>query len=249
MVTRDNNMRFDCVLVYMIILMAVCVQRKGGKEGSPMFRQNQLRKQQRVNESPAQSHQPGGHKKHISFDRNAPKVTVVKAPKKQDHPDLWFQESQKVVAKPLQFDIEGNSKISIDIGKSVQITTLACSPCEEELRDVAKRQRTEKGGKPVGSLKRVGLLICDNNLGLFQDSMEERLNDLLDEQEAAKGNPLRQRQQNKHAEKWFCVGSAPVNGIAVVDVMLPRGSYLLKCDGPYSISVFGQAADIVRHLE
>lgn len=69
---------------------------------------------------------PKKSRKHISFGR-APKVTIVRAPPRGDHRQLWFQESEKVVTKPLVFDIGAGGEISINIGLSVRLTSIGCA--------------------------------------------------------------------------------------------------------------------------
>jgi hypothetical protein len=102
-------------------------------------------------------------KKHISFGRG-PRVTMVRAPSKTDHPNLWFQASEKVVVKPLIFQILPGNKISINIGLNVRLTSLACGS------NVTRGRTT--------------LEVCPNNNGLFDDTLDERLKKLTNEKRA-----------------------------------------------------------------
>ncbi|CUG06132.1 Hypothetical protein, putative [Bodo saltans] len=153
-------------------------------------------------------------RKHISFGRG-PRVTVVRAQPKSDHPKLWFQQSETVVTKPLVFEIPCDEKISINIGLNVRLTSIGCTDAADE---------------------RVALRICPNPSGEFADSLDERL------------MHLRSKKSLKEPE-WFVCGTTRGGEIAKINVILPAGEYLLQCSGKSAITVFGQAADVVRQLK
>lgn len=155
----------------------------------------------------------GRSRKRISF--GGPKVTVVRAQPKRDHPQLWFQQSETVVTKPLVFEIPAGEKISISIGLNVRLTSI---------------------GSTSLSSSRVALRVCHNPTGDFDDSLDERLRKLT-------------QQKNALEPEWFVCGSTMPGEVAKINVILPAGDYLLQCHGTSSLTVFGQAADVVQKLK
>jgi hypothetical protein len=84
--------------------------------------------------------------------------------------------------------------------------------------------------------ERVALRICSNTSGDFDDTMDERL------------KRLRSGKLSKEPQ-WFVCGSTRGGELSKINVILPAGEYLLQCSGSSPITVFGQAADVVRQLK
>ena len=173
----------------------------------------------------------GATAKHISFARSGPKVNMIKAPQKTEHPQLWFTETETVVTKPLSFTIEANSKVNIDIDLSVQLLSIVA------VLDADGDQI------PAAEGSRVALMVCSNEAG-FPDSLDERLEAVLEKT----GGPFSKKKKHHTEPQMFCVASTTLGRMVKIAVKLPRGTYLLKADGPYALEVFGHAADVERKL-
>jgi hypothetical protein len=177
--------------------------------------------------------------KHISFVRSGPKVNMVQAPRKAEHPDLWFTETETVVTKPLSFTIDANSKVNIDIDLSVQLLSMVAVVDPE-----VEGEENSKSLPPHSSSARVALMVCSNEAG-FPDSLDERLEAVLGGKGLHNGE---KKKKGAPEPKMFYLGSTTLGRMVKIRVKLPRGAYLLKAEGPYALEVFGHAADVERKL-
>lgn len=88
---------------------------------------NQEKKQQKPPAAPAKVHNrtpEGKRRKHITFRNGENKVSIISGPTREEMPGYWFTETEKVVAKPMLFEVPPQSQISIEIETSVQIISI-----------------------------------------------------------------------------------------------------------------------------
>lgn len=63
--------------------------------------------------------------KHISFDPNRNRVRFVRVPPRSQNDKYWFTETERVVRKGLQFEVEPNIAIEVTIDCRIKLTGLA----------------------------------------------------------------------------------------------------------------------------
>mmetsp|Transcript_63515 Transcript_63515/g.73864 ORF Transcript_63515/g.73864 Transcript_63515/m.73864 type:complete len:233 (+) Transcript_63515:85-783(+) len=187
-------------------------------------------------------------RKRIVFSRLGPRVSFIEAQSKEEHPNLWFTETERVVTKPLSFCISPNDKVSIEIDTQVQITGIAATSSSSLSLNSSRGMHPTTGKRPRQNTNGCGMTtleICDNRDGSVADSMDDRLAKLRQRGERTSTNPTRLAS----SPAFFAVASVrPDDGISRVGLVMPAGAYVLHCHGDAELMVFGQAADVERCL-
>lgn len=142
-------------------------------------------------------------KKSIRFAVGDNRVRYVHPPPRSLNKDYWFTETQRVVKKGLQFEIEPHVNTAVNVDCRLQLCTLSLSSACASSSSVAPT--------------RGFVSILDE--GVFT---------------AHRG--------------WLSLGSVAAGEMAAVKVVLPPGSYQLRCEGTHPIQIFAQAWDIERQL-
>ncbi|CCW62381.1 unnamed protein product [Phytomonas sp. EM1] len=63
-------------------------------------------------------------RKHISFDPRGNRVRFVPTPPKSEYKNYWFSESQHVVRKGIQIEVEQDIAIALNVECRLQLTSL-----------------------------------------------------------------------------------------------------------------------------
>ncbi|KAF8275808.1 hypothetical protein C3747_10g444 [Trypanosoma cruzi] len=162
-------------------------------------------------------------RKHISFARDGVKVCFVKPPPRSMNHCYWFTETELVAKKGLFFEVEPDIDLSVDVMCRMQLTSVASQPWK------SPRLFSKGGGagekRPKGrSSERVFLEIkASPSLGSIGVS--------------------------RRASRWLTVASVEEGQLEKVRVILPAGSYALRCVGPRPVQVFAQVWDVETRLD
>lgn len=140
--------------------------------------------------------------KCITFNPNGNKVRFVRVPPRSQNRHFWFTESQRVVRKGLQFELEPDINTELATDGRVQLTAIMQS---------------------VGT---------SSSHRAFVEVREEGL---------SLGGP--------YVGSWICIGSVAAGSTQRVRVILPVGSYQLRCVGGTAVQVVGQVWDVERELK
>ncbi|RNF10361.1 uncharacterized protein Tco025E_06807 [Trypanosoma conorhini] len=162
-------------------------------------------------------------RKHISFARDGIKVRFVKPPPRSMNHRYWFTETEAVAKKGLSFEVEPDIAVSVDVSCRVQLTGVASQSCK------APRFLFTGGvaGKHRPNSKSSGRVYLD-----------------------LKANPsLGVIGAVQRASRWLTVASVEEGHIEKVRVILPPGSYTLRCVGPRPVQVFAQVWDFETRLD
>lgn len=163
-------------------------------------------------------------KKSISFDPNRNKVRFIRVPPRSQNPEYWFSERRKLVRKGLQFEIDPDIGIEVNVDSRLRISAMVY-PSKGSLAASPSLPSSSEASRD-----RAFLEVKELPVSLFGDPDE---NDDADQE----------------GGKWICVGSVAAGGMAKLNVMLPAGVYQLRCSGnTRSLQVFGQAWDVEMEL-
>jgi hypothetical protein len=182
-------------------------------------------------------------KKHVTFMKPSDnKVKLVVPPSPAEKGKYWFQETETQVVKPVIFTISSMDKVSIEVDTALMITAVVAQTAEKKQPSPKRRREEEqtKEGRPQQQAT-TSLLVCRNMGGVY-DSLDERL-------QMAMGNKAQVVAQRRK-ELWFTTATVADVGTAVrTHVILPPGTYIIKCAGPHDLIVFAQAEDIALKLQ
>ncbi|ORC89716.1 uncharacterized protein TM35_000112500 [Trypanosoma theileri] len=89
-------------------------------------------------------------RKHISFSRDGNKVRFVKPPPRSMNHQYWFTETESVVKKGINFEVEPYINVSLEVGCRMQLTSVVAppssspDPAREPRPNHKKREREEE---------------------------------------------------------------------------------------------------------
>ncbi|KEG14098.1 hypothetical protein DQ04_00621070 [Trypanosoma grayi] len=160
-------------------------------------------------------------RKHISFSRDGNKVRFVKPPPRSMNRRYWFTETESVVKKGVSFEIEPDINVSVDVGCRMQLTSIASQS--------SSFLHASPGGDAVGK-KRHG-----SSTRVF---LEVKVGPSLGLLGGARGS-----------SRWYTVASVNEGHVEKTRVILPPGTYMLRCVGERPIQIFAQAWDLETKLD
>ncbi|KAG5498243.1 hypothetical protein JIQ42_03048 [Leishmania sp. Namibia] len=167
---------------------------------------------------------PRKTRKSISFNSNRNKVRFIRVPPRSQNRKFWFTETQRIVKKGLNFEVEPDIMIEVNIECRMQITTLARKPLAES-------------GKAPATNGIAGAAASSSAASAATRSYIE-----VEETE-----PLFLPDSRKR-DRWQCIGSVGAGEMAKVRVVMPPGSYRMRCVGGDVVQIFAQAWDLEREL-
>lgn len=162
-------------------------------------------------------------RKSISFNSNRNKVRFIRVPPRSQNQKFWFTETQRVVKKGLNFEVEPDIMIEVNIECRMQITAMARRPLSHAGKTVAN------AGLPKGS----AAAMASSSQRSFVEVQETNSLLCCD----ARGN-----------DRWQCIGSVGAGDLKKVLVVMPPGMYRMRCLGGDAVQLFAQAWDIEREL-
>ncbi|KPA85446.1 hypothetical protein ABB37_01745 [Leptomonas pyrrhocoris] len=162
-------------------------------------------------------------RKRISFNSNRNKVRFIHVPPRSQNKKFWFTETQRVVKKGLNFEVEPEIMIEVNIECRMQITAMARKP----------PSHAAKAAATAGLAKGSSLVMTSSSQRSFVEVQETNSLFCCD----ARGQ-----------DRWQCIGSVGASEMKKVLVTMPPGTYRMRCVGGGSVQLFAQAWDIEREL-
>lgn len=169
---------------------------------------------------------PNSHKKarkSISFNSNRNKVRFIRVPPRSQNQKFWFTETQRVVKKGLNFEVEPEIMIEVNIDCRMQITAIARKPLSHAAKAAAAAGLAKGSSAAMTSSSQRSFVEVQETDSLFCTD--------------ARGQP-----------RWQCIGSVGEGDLKKVLVVMPPGMYRMRCLGGDAVQLFAQAWDIEREL-
>ncbi|KAK7200981.1 hypothetical protein NESM_000157500 [Novymonas esmeraldas] len=161
-------------------------------------------------------------RKSISFNSNRNKVRFIRVPPRSQNRKFWFTETQRIVKKGLNFEVEPDVMIEVNIDCRMQITALARKPLALSARASTAGGIAAASASPA-ALARRSYVEVEETQPLFTP-------------DRVKGS------------RWQCIGSVSAGEMTKTRIVLPPGSYRVRCVGGDVVQVFAQAWDVEREL-
>ncbi|KPI89140.1 hypothetical protein ABL78_1784 [Leptomonas seymouri] len=162
-------------------------------------------------------------RKSITFNSNRNRVRFIRVPPRSQNQKFWFTETQRVVRKGLNFEVEPEIMIEVNIECRMQITAIARKPLPPTAKAGAAAGLTKGSSSAMtSSLKRSFVEVQETNSLFCCD---------------ARGQ-----------DRWQCIGSVWAGEMKKVLVVMPPGMYRMRCLGGDAVQLFAQAWDIEREL-
>ncbi|KAG5474326.1 hypothetical protein LSCM1_03106 [Leishmania martiniquensis] len=167
---------------------------------------------------------PRKARKSVSFNSNRNKVRLIRVPPRSQNRKFWFTETQRIVKKGLNFEVEPDIMIEMNIECRLQLTTLARKPLAQSGRAPAANgiAGAAAASSAASAVKRSYIEVEETEPLLLPDS-------------------------RKH-DRWQCIGSVGAGEMVKVRVAMPPGCYRMRCIGGDIVQIFAQAWDIEREL-
>ncbi|GET90009.1 hypothetical protein, conserved [Leishmania tarentolae] len=167
---------------------------------------------------------PRRARKRISFNANRNTVRFIRVPPRSQNGKFWFTETQRIVKKGLNFEVEPEIMIEVNIECRMQITALARKPLSQL-------------GKPPAANGISGATASSSAASVAKRSYIE----------VEETDPLFLPDARKR-DRWQCIGSVGSGEMLKVRVVMPPGSYRMRCIGGDVVQIFAQAWDVEREL-
>ncbi|CAJ1009961.1 hypothetical protein Q4I28_005275 [Leishmania naiffi] len=167
---------------------------------------------------------PRKARKKISFNANRNKVRFIRVPPRSQNRKFWFTETQRIVKKGLNFEVEPEIMIEVNIECRMQITALARKPLSQLGKGPAANGiEGAAASSSLASLAKRSYIELEETDPLFLPDARKR-------------------------NRWQCVGSVSSGEMTKVRIVMPPGSYRMRCTGGDVVQVFAQSWDIEREL-
>jgi hypothetical protein len=161
-------------------------------------------------------------RKSISFNSNRNKVRFIRVPPRSQNRKFWFTETQRIVKKGLNFEVEPEIMIEVNIECRMQITAIARKPLSGAAKAAAATSLAKRVPSFLPSSQRSFVEVQETN-SLFCSDVHGR-------------------------DRWQCIGSVAEGDMKKVLVVMPPGMYRMRCLGGGAVQLFAQAWDIEREL-
>lgn len=162
-------------------------------------------------------------RKSISFNSNRNRVRFIRVPPRSQNQRFWFTEMQRVVKKGLNFEVEPEVMVEVNIECRMQITAIARKPLSHALKSAAVAGLTKRSPAAMTSLSRRTFVEVQETNSLFCCDAQGQ-------------------------DRWQCIGSVGAGDMKKVVVVMPPGMYRVRCLGGDAVQLFAQAWDIEREL-
>ncbi|KAG5500415.1 hypothetical protein JKF63_03508 [Porcisia hertigi] len=166
---------------------------------------------------------PWKARKRISFNANRNRVRFICVPPRSQNSKFWFTETQRVVKKGLNFEVEPDIMIEVNIECRMQITALARKPLFPPVKAPAANGSAGASTSSTASSAKRSYVEVEEAVPLFFADSRER-------------------------DRWQCIGSVGAGEMSKVRVVMPPGSYRFRCVGGDAVQIFAQVWDIEREL-
>ncbi|CAC9502591.1 conserved hypothetical protein [Leishmania infantum JPCM5] len=167
---------------------------------------------------------PRKARKSISFNANRNKVRFIRVPPRSQNGKFWFTETQRIVKKGLNFEVEPEIMIEVNIECRMQITALARRPLSQLGKSPAANGIAgAAASSSAASAAKRSYVEVEETVPLFLPDARKR-------------------------DRWQCIGSVGAGEMSKVRVVMPPGSYRMRCNGGDVVQIFAQAWDIEREL-
>lgn len=168
-------------------------------------------------------------RKSISFNSNRNKVRFIRVPPRSQNRKFWFTETQRIVKKGLNFEVEPDIMIEVNIECRMQITALSRKP-------------SQSAGRPASNGVAAAAAASSSSPAASPSSPAKR--SFIEVEEL---NPLLSFMSGSESH-WQCIGSVAAGEMCKVLVVMPPGNYRVRCIGNDAVQVFAQAWDVEREL-